>query len=563
METRRTGRATSSTATAAGPTPASWKLALKITAAILFIVLAIGAGAGLALTGRFLEAKNPLDLIKKVQGIQTAIVDPKEYFPGRDRITVLCLGLDRNIVRSKDPKVNGMPTWKDARSDVMMIASLDLASQTVSILSVPRDTRVKLPRRRSFSKINEAHSRGGIPYTRETVEEFLGIEIDHHVVIKQEAIQAVVDALGGVPMEVEKDMDYDDNWGQLHIHLKEGPQRLNGEQVVGYMRFRHDAEGDFGRIRRQQQVIQSLSEQVKDPKVVTKALGLIDAIKKYIQTDLTPHQQLALAHMFHKVQVGNVRMVAMPVADTDTIDGISYVIPDDDKKEAAVDWIIRGNPDAMNKLIRVELRNASGEPEVYQKIYRYLRNQGFEAWRAGRASEQASTTRIVQRTNLSGSGRRLLEVLGVGGGTIEKEKGHGADVTLYVGKDLAESPLLEVAEGLPELPDYRPTATRRRRERRARRDYDAVPVSVRSVDEGESSAGGGEGESPTPEPSLEVPGAADPAPPTPDAPGSEPGSGGGETTPSSSGGTSSGTGSAGGTESSGGSTSEGAPSESR
>lgn len=524
METRTTGRA-SSTATAAGPTPSSWRLALKITAAILFIVLSIGAGVALALVGKFNGATNPIEFIKSTTGMATAIVEPRAFFPGQDRITILCLGLDRNIVRSKNPKINGMPTWKDARSDVMMIASLDLANKTVSILSVPRDTRVRLPGRRSYSKINEAHSRGGIPYTRETVEEFLGIEIDHHVVIKQEAIEAVVDALGGLQIDVEKDMDYDDNWGQLHIHLKEGPQRLNGEQVVGYMRFRHDAEGDFGRIRRQQQVIQALADQVKDPSVVLKAPGLIDAIKKFIKTDLVPQQQIALAHLFHKVQPANVQTAQLPVADTEMIDGISYVIPDDDKKETVVDWIVRGNQEAWNRLIRVELRNASGDPEVYQRVYRYLRHCGFEAWRGGRASEEADATRAIQRTSVKGSARRVLETLGVGG-SVEREKGYGADVVLYVGKDLAESSILAVAENLPDVPDYRPARRRRRSERRARRDYEPVPVSIRSTESGSTE---GEGEAETPagepgaeeatgsepvEPSLEVPGTADPVPGT-------------------------------------------------
>src|SRR4029079_567203 len=88
--------------------------------------------------------------------------------------------------------------------------------------------------------------------TLETVDQFLGIRIDYYVLVKLGAMQQFVDKIGGVPVDVEKDMDYEDRWGHLFIHLKKGLQTLNGQQMEGYMRFRHDAESDYGRMRRQQ-----------------------------------------------------------------------------------------------------------------------------------------------------------------------------------------------------------------------------------------------------------------------------------------------------------------------
>src|SRR5205085_30027 len=110
-----------------------------------------------------------------------ALMNPRQAFPGQDKITVLCLGLDRNIYHGKSHKdpLNGQPYTKGSRSDVMMVATLDLAKGTVSILSVPRDTRVQLPGKHHWSKINQAHADGGIPYTRQTVEEFLNTKLDH------------------------------------------------------------------------------------------------------------------------------------------------------------------------------------------------------------------------------------------------------------------------------------------------------------------------------------------------------------------------------------------------
>jgi len=494
-----------------------WKRTFKVLGVILLLVLAAGAGAGLSLLQRFNGQDNILTTIRTLGTTAGAIQDPRRQFPGKDRIVILCLGLDRNIVRSRDPRINGMPTTRDSRSDVMMIASLDLANQSVSILSIPRDTRVKLPGRRSYSKINEAHARGGIPYTRQAVEEFLGMPVDYHVVIKQEAIQSVVDSLGGVTVDVEKSMDYDDSWGQLHIHLKEGEQLLDGEQVVGYMRFRHDPEGDFGRIRRQQQVIQALAGQVKRPEILVRAASLITAIREYVKTDLSPEQQLALATLFHKTDTNQLVTVQLPVSDTATVGGVSYVIPDDGRKQHVVDWILRGSVDAMNPLVRVELKNASGDPELYQKVYRVLRHAGFLVWRAGKSREALTATRVLQRGSMKGSGNRVMAVLGLKG-TVEALKGSGPEVTLLVGQDLAGSTEILFADTLEDLPDSPRSFVRRidfddegyqPRRRRARQKAEApLKVEVKSLETPEE-------KDPGTEPPLEIPGSADPGTPPP------------------------------------------------
>jgi LCP family protein required for cell wall assembly len=461
--------------------PSPWRSWLKVFLIVIITFSAAGAGALLYLNAKFMGAKGPLGVFSSLGDSLVAWRDPRAYFPGRTRLTVLCLGLDRNIVKSRDPKINGMPSTKDARSDVIMVASLDLQDKTVSVLSIPRDTRVELPGR-GYHKINQAQADGGTRLTRETVEQFLGITIDHHVVIKQEAIEAVVDAIGGVTLDVEKDMKYEDRWGQLFIDLKQGEQRLSGDQLVGYMRFRNDAEGDFGRIRRQQQAIQALAGHVKSPSVLAKAPGLIDAIRKYIQTDLTPQQQLALAHLFHRVGTENIQTASLPVADTPNIGGISYVEADEYRKDAVVDWIVRGDKEAMNRLIRVAIKNASGDRELYEKVYNCLRHLGFQAYRAGRADRELAATRAVQHGSMRGSARRVLEALGLGG-NVEKADGRGPDVTLFVGKDLEGNRIVRMTEMLGEPPPpIRMVARQPPRERSSRRGRRTADVEVKTLE---------------------------------------------------------------------------------
>lgn len=489
--------------------PAGWKVVMKGALLVFLLLLGVALGAGSFVLGRFYRT-NPLEAIVKGVNQYQAMERPEKFFPGKNRVNILCLGLDRNIVKSKDPKINGMPSTKDARSDVMMVVSVDFDNQTAAVLSVPRDTRVRLPRLDRWAKINEAHARGGIGYTIDTVSQFLGVNIDHHVVIKQEAIQKVIDELGGLKLKVAKDMDYDDNWGQLHVHLKEGEYTLNGEQVVGFMRFRHDAEGDFGRIKRQQQVIQQLTQRVSSPQILFKALGLIDVIDEYVRTDLRKDQQMALAFLVKKIGQPNITTLSLPVADTATINGVSYVIADEDKKEAAVDWIVRGNPEALNRLVTVEIKNQSGDPELYQRTAECLRRYGFNVSRAGRARGEALTNcRVVQRTNLRGAGKRVMEVLGVTG-NVEKSDETGADVTLYVGQDLQASSVVSTPEMWPEAPERKITEIPRsaeRRSRRRRRSAEApVRVQVRPAEEEETAS---EAE-PAPEPEMDFPGAPEP-----------------------------------------------------
>lgn len=456
-----------------------WKRLLRGAGLVLFLIACAGFGAGLSLLSNFYGARNLGQVLSSIGKTGQVLRDPTAAFPGRTSLNILCLGLDRNIVRSRNIRHNGMPSTKNARTDVMMVAHVDLAEKRISVLSIPRDTRVTIPGSRYATKINDAHARGGIDLTIRTVEEFLGIKIDHHAVIKQEALEEVVDALGGVYLDVEKDMDYDDNWGRLHIHLKKGPQLLQGEQIAGYMRFRHDREGDFGRIRRQQQVIKTLAQQARQPAVLLKANAVIDGIRRQIKTDLTPDQQLGLAYLMQSVGQENIQTVSLPVSDTPIIDGISYVVANDQAKENVVSWLFRGDDGAMNRLIRIELRNNSGDPALYERTVTCLRRFGFRVERAGRAGagSDAGLTRLVQHKRLNGAARRVAEVLGLNA-VWERDSAENADVTLYVGGDLASNRIISDDMLWPQQ-DEGPSVVSRTLPRRVLRP----PVQVPAVPE--------------------------------------------------------------------------------
>lgn len=266
----------------------------------------------------------------------------KRVFGNSDRMNILVLGIDYNYNNQ------GILYTKGARSDTMIVMSLSREADFFNIVSIPRDTSVLIAEDIGYDKINSAYSYGGVEQAKQTVSDFLDIPIHHHVIVKVKSAKDVVDALGGLPINVEKDMDYDDNWGKLHIHLKKGPQVLNGEQAVGYARFRMDEEGDRGRIRRQQQVVRALGRKLKEPAILTRVKELAKVAQENIETDLKLLDMVDLANLYSEFDFAKMRSAAIVGDDAVDNNGISYIVPYAPENERTVrrllkslDWLAK------------------------------------------------------------------------------------------------------------------------------------------------------------------------------------------------------------------------------
>src|SRR5574344_3018654 len=170
------------------------------------------------------------------------------FLPRRQNI--LLLGVDANGSKT-DP-------FSGARSDTIVVMNIDPKTHSVKAISVPRDSKVFLSGNNSIQKINAAHAIGGVDMPKQTVEQSLGIKIDRYIEVSDQAVENLVNTLGGVPIYVEQNMSYDDNSGHLHVHLRKGNDVLDGRNAVGYLRSRHDGLGDIGRTQRQQWFLKSL-----------------------------------------------------------------------------------------------------------------------------------------------------------------------------------------------------------------------------------------------------------------------------------------------------------------
>ncbi len=213
------------------------------------------------------------------------------------------------------------------RSDTLFVVMFDTAKKTVALLSIPRDTRVWIPEYDYYDKINHAYSYGGRKLTQKTVEEFLGIRIDNYVQVDFKGFKGVVDAIGGVDIDVEEDMYYYDEWDDFLIDIKKGPQHLDGEKAIEYVRYR-DEEGDIGRIKRQQHFIMAVYDKITSAGMLLKIPGLSMQISSMIDTNLPFSDMLDIGRaLLTMVKEKGISAATVPGTPED-IDDINYWIPD-------------------------------------------------------------------------------------------------------------------------------------------------------------------------------------------------------------------------------------------
>ena len=223
----------------------------------------------------------------------------------------------------------GVDERKDdvGRSDTLMF--LNFSSDEVSLLSIPRDTRVYIERQ-GYQKINAAYAYGGEKLTRQTVEDFLGVDVDRYIKINTHAFPKIIDEMGGIDIYVERDMQYEDPWdddGGLIINLRQGYQHLDGNEAVQFVRYR-DSEGDAGRVRRQQAFMRALAEKVTDPSTLLRLPKILSVAFDAVETDLSMGEMLALAGTLKSAEsAGNIQTGVVP-GYMEYIDNISYLVPD-------------------------------------------------------------------------------------------------------------------------------------------------------------------------------------------------------------------------------------------
>ena len=189
-------------------------------------------------------------------------------------------------------------------TDVIMIYQIDTQSQKISMMSIPRDTKVTYNGR--TEKINAVHAYGsqksdsqggdrGDEFAIEFISDLTGLPIHHYMCINLSAFRQIIDALGGFDYDVPRKMDYDDDWQDLHIHLSPGMQHLDGAKAEQLVRFRRYTNGDIDRVKTQQNVLKALIAQKVNPAYIPKVPEIFRIVRNNVSTDMTLPEIIAWA----------------------------------------------------------------------------------------------------------------------------------------------------------------------------------------------------------------------------------------------------------------------------
>lgn len=398
----------------------------------LFITIILLIGAAVIVKNYFMKRENT----QSHPFISNII--PSFGFPGENTFSsdkrnlyVLVVGLDNNWTEQD------ILYTKGARTDTIMLANFNLDKKTVGLLSIPRDSKVYIPGYYE-DKINAAYSLGGIELARKTVAEVCKVPIDYYVVVRTQALPKLVDALGGVETYVEKDMDYDDNWGHLHIHLKEGWQTIDGDRAVQYSRFRKDDEGDLGRIRRQQQVMGAVKSKASRITGFNELRKLIQTVLDNVDTNFSTTELMALANIYKHINMNDVKMGTLPTYGDDS-SGVSYQIIDESQLQNSIDEYLMGKIPEPS----VEILNGSTEVGIAKNLEEQLVSIGgfniTEVKNADRDDYEISQIIINSKKLDNQSVAGIVAIIGNPEILNNSSEPSGtSDITIILGKDYAK-----------------------------------------------------------------------------------------------------------------------------
>lgn len=301
-----------------------------IVAALLIAVLSGALVLGYELVDRPISNRHELSREEATKSINK--LDTTNPFTGDDPLHILLFGIDKTA--TTDMSEEGNPT----RSDVVMLVTIDPVTERAQLLSLPRDTYVAIEGHDGKTKLGHAYAYGGEKLAEETVENFLDVKIDYYATVDYNAVERLVDAVGGIEVDIPFDYSYEDTYvvPNLHIDFKKGKQKLNGADAVRYLRIRKIYEDqDIDRIQVQQRFIMQLFDKLKRPMMILKIPELIDIALDNIETNLSYGQIAYLAKMGLDMDRENIQTDTL-VGENMRIGDIEYYIVDQESAQEQV-----------------------------------------------------------------------------------------------------------------------------------------------------------------------------------------------------------------------------------
>ncbi len=412
---------------------------MKFLKAALVAILVISA----AFAGAALRVKNFVE--PKPQTIRETI----SFTEASGTINILLTGID---------DVQG-----GRRADAVAFVVVDIDKKIVRVMSIPRDTRVQIPGK-GWEKAAHAYAYGGIDLLRETIVNYLGLPINYYLLVNYDSFPSIVDLIGGVEIDVERRMVYNDYAGKLFINIPKGLQKLTGKTALHYVRFRHDALGDIGRVKRQQDFIKAVLKKIQTPAMIPKIPELAKKTIDLVNSDMTPAQALQLASYLSDLPPENLHFFTLP-GKAAYISNLSYWIGDiaagsallsgaaetpptvsgdrgesdreTEQKEPEISLDLKALISAVKTPVAV--LNGAGVSGLGKDAATALQKIGVDVNHIGNAKHYDYRTTTIQfpekgTGDVSGTASALGKIVGVSSRLITKSSAV-PHVTLIVGKD--------------------------------------------------------------------------------------------------------------------------------
>ncbi|MFT5871155.1 MAG: LCP family protein required for cell wall assembly [Clostridium sp.] len=332
------------------------------------------------------------------------------------------------------------------RTDTIILLNYNPVNKAINIISIPRDTLIYIDGKRR--KINEAHAFGvvagpgnGVRYLTEEVENLLDINVNYYGKVNYNGFIELINAIGGIDMKINNTMKYDDGSQNLHIDFKKGETvHLDGQKAMEFFRWRKNNEvdpknnGDIGRIGNQQLFIRKVIEKIKSPSIITKLAGIMQAIPKYTETNMTPSDILNYGFIFANTDSDNIK-TSMLQGVSEYIDKISYFVYDE-KKNLELYKILHpaGSITSFENSLNLQVLNCTLKTGLAANYSTEIGKKGYDKFEIGNG-EKLLKSKIVTYGVDSKYDSIIKSEFGINNIERVAEKKGSFDITIMLGED--------------------------------------------------------------------------------------------------------------------------------
>lgn len=358
----------------------------------------------------------------------------------------------------------GVSTDLDSElTDTIMVASYNPNTQKANLLSIPRDTFTgkNVKTATASQKLNCLYNIYRKPQkTLQAVNEITGLDIKYYIVVRTEALIKLVDAIGGVEFNVPRNMNYDDPTQDLHIHLNQGLQKINGDKAEQLLRYRHDnydpvtksyptysveyGDNDFGRMRTQREFIAATLKQTLKPSNIFKIGQILDIANENIETNLELSFIKDYVPYAVEFSTENLKTAVLPgsTPDMSSTNNVSIFVVDKKAAKELIDSMfynedgtIEESNNTTTTKLKIEILNGSGSKTSLEKAKKLLENAGYNVTKTGQTSTVSKTVITNKKNATEEQLNNIKQALKVGTIATNESSTSLVDVTIIIGTD--------------------------------------------------------------------------------------------------------------------------------